>query len=370
MELSLNLFNSIIAFGMLQSFIFGIYLCIKSKSKGPQFYLGITVLLLSLYLLWVLKYDMGIQKSIPGLQFLPILFISGIGPSFYIYLRFLIKRPLSKSKIRLLFVPLAIEFVFYNATTIIYWINHWDHNALNGFERFWVVNAIAIQHILGLSISGLFLFKSYKLVSGVKLLLTHNRIRSLLICFIGLWSIWCVFVLYDTYFYSFTFPPSKFYVFYILFAVLTYTIGFYGFKINNDTISRLSFIDAENTEKQIVTAEMQVIFEDIKAFMQSSKCYTNSDISLSSFSKQLDLHPNKVSAVINTITKSSFRDFINAYRLEAFKSQIDSYDFESKTIIGLAYDVGFNSKSSFNRAFKKFNDVSPSEYIQKKKTPS
>jgi len=69
MEISFNLFNIIIAFGMLQSFIFGIYLCVKSKFKGLQFYLGTTILFLSFYLLWVLKYDFGIQKLVDERKF-------------------------------------------------------------------------------------------------------------------------------------------------------------------------------------------------------------------------------------------------------------------------------------------------------------
>lgn len=67
---------------MLQGFIFGALLCWKSKFKVAQFYLGLTVLFMSLYLLWVLKYDYEFQKWIPKLLFLPALFLWGIGPVF------------------------------------------------------------------------------------------------------------------------------------------------------------------------------------------------------------------------------------------------------------------------------------------------
>ena len=88
MDYNLNIYNLLIGFGMLQGFIFGALLCWKSKFKGAQFFLGLTVLFLSFYLLWVLKYDYEFQTFIPELQFLPVLFLWGIGPAFYAYLRF------------------------------------------------------------------------------------------------------------------------------------------------------------------------------------------------------------------------------------------------------------------------------------------
>jgi len=367
MEISFNLFNLVIAFGMLQSFVFGIYLCVESKLKGSKFYLGITVLFLSFYLFWVLKYDLGLHDYLPQLQYLPILFISGIGPSFYIYLRFIFKKPLSNSKIRLFFIPLLIEFIYYNSTTMVYWLNNWDYSTFNTIERIWVFNSTSVEHVFGLTIFGIFLYKSYKLVSDSYVLFAHNKIRSILICFIILWSIWCVYLCFDIFYYSFTFPPSGFYLFYILFTALTYIIGFFGFKINNDTFSKVGFSVEVKTEGSLVNNEMKKIFEEIKELMATSKPYLNPDINLTTFSKKLNLHPNKISAAINTINNCSFRDFINSYRVDEFKSSVKTYDLETKTILGLAYEVGFNSKSSFNRAFKKFNDISPTEHLQKTK---
>jgi len=302
MEVSFNLFNIIIAFGMLQSFIFGIYLCVKSKFKGSQFYLGTTILFLSFYLLWVLKYDFGIQKYIPLLQFLPILFISGIGPSFYIYLRFLFKKPLSRSKIRLFFIPLLIEFIWYNSTTLIFWLNDWDYTLFNKFERVWFFYSVSAEHVFGLIILGIFLFKSYKLTLDAYALFAPNKIRSILICFIILWGIWCIYVLFDIIYYSLTFPPSGFYLFYLLFTALTYTIGFFGLRINDDTFSKISFIEKPKSEKDLVNDEIKKIFQEIKELMNTDKLYLNPDIDITSLAKQLDLHPNKVSAAINTIS--------------------------------------------------------------------
>ena len=60
----------------------------------------------------------------------------------------------------------------------------------------------------------------------------------------------------------------------------------------------------------------------------------------------------------------NFYDFVNSYRVEAFKSQIEQNKHEHKTLLALAYEVGFNSKSSFNRSFNKLVGMSPSKYLK------
>lgn len=354
---------------MLQGFIFGGLLCWKSRFKGSQLYLGLTVLFLSFYLLWVLKYDYGFQQVYPRLQFLPVLFIWGIGPAFYAYLRFLFQQPISNKDLKWLFFPLLIEFLYFNSCTIIFWIKDWDYLNLNVFQRVWVFNVFSVEHIIGLIIIAVYLIKSYKFLRGAQVLYASNKIRSILICFGLLWIIWVPYTIMDIVYYDFGFPPSGFYVFYILFAILTYGIGFYGFRINDKTIVTLAIPESKNVNHDFgqpsISPEMEILSNQLNDLMATEKYFLDPEINLSSFSEIVGLHPNKVSALINTAIGYSFRDFVNSYRLEEFKSRAKTYNFKSKTILSLAYESGFNSKASFNRAFKKFNTVSPVEFLDK-----
>ncbi len=354
---------------MLQGFVFGALLCYKSKFKGAQFFLGLTVLFLSFYLLWVLKYDYGFQKQYPELQFLPVLFLWGIGPAFYAYLRFLFSKPIPKIQLKWMFLPLLIEILYFNFATLISVVNKMDVNNLNGFERFVVLRLFSVEHIVGLIIIGCFLFKSFKLLQEANVLYASNKIRSILICFGLLWLIWVPYTIIDVVYYNFGFPPSKFYTFYILFAILTYGIGFYGFRISDRTFAEVALPndrqDSIESEDSIsVTEEQKSLALQLDATMKSDKCYLDPDLNLSRFSEIVSLHPNKVSAIINTVLEQSFRDYVNAYRVEEFKYLAQDYDLKSRTILSLAHDSGFNSKASFNRAFKKFSDITPAEYLE------
>ncbi len=351
---------------MLQGFIFGALLCWKSKFKGAQFFLGLTVLFLSFYLLWVLKYDYEFQTFIPELQFLPVLFLWGIGPAFYAYLRFLFGKPISKKGLRWLFIPLLVEILYFNSCTIISLSNDMDASNLNTLEKALVLNLFSVEHIVGLTIIAIYLIKSYRLLQNAQVLYASNKIRSILYCFGLLWLIWVPYTIIDIAYYDFGFPPSSFYVFYLLFAFLTYGIGFYGFRISDDTIVKIALptnkIEIDDL-KSSISPEMKSLSERLDETMKVEKCYLNPDLNLSGFSKIVNLHPNKVSAIINTVIGLSFRDFVNSYRIDEFKLRAETYDLKSKTILSLAYDSGFNSKASFNRAFKKFCKVSPAEYL-------
>ena len=61
----------------------------------------------------------------------------------------------------------------------------------------------------------------------------------------------------------------------------------------------------------------------------------------------------------------NFNDFINHYRIEAVKEKLSAGEHNTTTLLGIAYDCGFNSKATFNRAFKKSTTLSPNEYLKK-----
>ncbi|WP_246186365.1 helix-turn-helix domain-containing protein [Phnomibacter ginsenosidimutans] len=97
--------------------------------------------------------------------------------------------------------------------------------------------------------------------------------------------------------------------------------------------------------------------------MQQHKWYTEHELSLAMLAEKLNIHPNYLSQVINEKEMKSFFDYINSLRVEEFKRLVSLPESNQYTMLSIAYDCGFNSKSSFNKNFKKVTGVSPSEYI-------
>ncbi len=81
-------------------------------------------------------------------------------------------------------------------------------------------------------------------------------------------------------------------------------------------------------------------------------------------SRELNIHPNTLSQVINRAEQKNFFDYINSLRVSEFKERTMKSDYQKYTLLSLAHDCGFNSKTSFNRNFKKITGKSPSEYLK------
>lgn len=111
--------------------------------------------------------------------------------------------------------------------------------------------------------------------------------------------------------------------------------------------------------------ESKEYLEKLFTFMENSKPYLNSDITLSKLAAQLEITPHILSQVINENLQQNFFEFINSYRIKEVKSRLASPEMSIITIASIAYDCGFNSISSFNSAFKKAENQSPSEYRSK-----
>ena len=86
------------------------------------------------------------------------------------------------------------------------------------------------------------------------------------------------------------------------------------------------------------------------------------DISLQSLSEELDVPAYQLSWVINRKMNLTFSELVNSYRVEEVKKRLASPQDTEKTILDIAFDAGFNTKTSFNRVFKKITGVTPSHY--------
>jgi AraC-like DNA-binding protein len=117
--------------------------------------------------------------------------------------------------------------------------------------------------------------------------------------------------------------------------------------------------------KSGLTGEMGLnLHEKLNNLMKTEKSYTESKLSLAELAKRLDTLPNYLSQVINEKEGKTFYDYINALRIEEFKRLVSLPENQKYTIESLSYECGFNSKSSFNKNFRKVTEQSPSEYLQ------
>lgn len=100
----------------------------------------------------------------------------------------------------------------------------------------------------------------------------------------------------------------------------------------------------------------------ILTYMEEKKLFIDSELTLPKLAEILSLPPHHISQIINEQLHQNFYEFINKYRVEEAKKQLADENEKSRTILDIAFDVGFKSKSAFNSIFKKYNKMTPSHF--------
>ena len=107
--------------------------------------------------------------------------------------------------------------------------------------------------------------------------------------------------------------------------------------------------------------------ESLRKAMEQDRLWLDPTLSLAGLARHCGIASKTLSAVLNQHLQSSFNTFVNEYRIAAFKDRLLEPESRELTIAGLAYDCGFNSLPTFQRAFKSLTGVTPKEYLQKNK---
>lgn len=110
----------------------------------------------------------------------------------------------------------------------------------------------------------------------------------------------------------------------------------------------------------------------LKSVVKVERYYLDPELDLSSLAQKLGLHTHELSRIINTALKKNFTDFINEYRVREAARKMHDPAYDHLSLLGIAYESGFNSQSSFSRIFKQATGKSPAEYknISNKDFPS
>jgi AraC-like DNA-binding protein len=161
------------------------------------------------------------------------------------------------------------------------------------------------------------------------------------------------------------------YFFFVTLVIFIFFLGYWGyqqghiFNFKNDlepaeiNVSDTSTINNTNVLRQY--KKEKALLEDI---MKSKKPYTEPELTIYGLAQLINLPPHHLSKVINTEFHCNFFEFVNSYRVEEFRQKASSGEFKNLTILGIALECGFNSKSSFNRIFKEATGITPGEYIK------
>ncbi len=167
-------------------------------------------------------------------------------------------------------------------------------------------------------------------------------------------------------------PLMSDYIMYVMLVLFIYVIGYWGYRQNRIFVFENNNVAHQNIKQENHTTENKITKADLEFrdkldhFMLVDKPYLNGKLSLIELATQMNTTSHYISHILNNVIHSNFYDYVNRYRVEEIKNRLAGEDAEKFTLLGLAYESGFNSKASFNRVFKNITGLSPSEYLAKK----
>ena len=336
-----------------------LFLTIKSKNKKGNIYLGLFLFGISINLFndFIIIFGLEDKFDISLFVLEPFLFIL---PFLFFYLLVTINKKVREWHY-LLFLPGVI------------------HNLLLHFPNVFTENTITIYETI------IYLLEIILTVYAFKVLKNHHKSLSNYYSdfenktLIWLKSIFVLNVLVHFFNIStFIIDISSFRIIeltidtltLVLFMFMIYWIAYNGlsqpeiFKkrlfLGTDNITDLS-ISKESKEAPLETDIQK--FNEIKDKIEKRELYINPKLNLRTLALELGLKEKELSRLINECAKVNFHQFINEYRIEKFKQLVQSSKFHQFTLLGLANEAGFSSKSTFYAAFNKFEGMSPKQYV-------
>jgi len=365
----------LITVGISQALVLSLLLCLKKDRKTADMILAME---LSLMFVIALLYNYR-HELMPFIPAIPLYaYVLGyLGALlFYLYVRAVSERDFrwSWKKHSGHLIPFAIALLVLGANLF----------PLSGAERISLCEQImnnthpiwfdAIYYGLFLGAFPYYLYKTYLLLQqhDEYILTKFSYLEDVSLEWLNrfFWielTTWSAFVLFEVlgnYWLSIL-PTSGLQLSFIVLMLGILYLGVYGLREHPVFVDQPVEENPESATPQGLAPEkVKAYLEALRNYMVKEKPFLEPKISIAELSHRTHIPVNQLSKIINEQLGMNFFDFINSYRVEEFKQLAHDSRFEHFTLLGLAFEAGFNSKSTFNAIFKKFTQQTPSEYVR------
>lgn len=374
--------STIFTIGIFLCFFLQFLLLLKPGKSIRDKVLAFWMFIFGMHLFSYFIHSMGYWETYPTLAGihhpLPLLH----GPMLYLYVRFSLRTEQRFTWENYLhFVP-ALGFYFYMIPFFFFYTAEKKVMVNSGLVDDYSV--FVIFSLVAFLVSGLgYAIASYRLLNRYQDLTKHNFAyrKSIDLHWLKhfVWGIGLIFivaiilaVLQDWAGLNFGFNTDI--IFYSLIILFIFYLGYSGIIHQgifsaNKKLDQL--VEPQNTGeyKHSGLKEEDALYyhQHLTEIMKTRKPYLEPKLSLNALADYLDISLNHLYQVINQYEEKNFYDYINEYRVEEFKKRALKPENNNFSILAIAYDSGFNSKSSFNQVFKKIVGKTPSQYLNTRK---
>jgi len=333
----------------------------KKANRSANRFLAMALAVAALWIARLLAIDIGLGAYAPFWSRLPLQYSLALGPLIYFYV-LKITRPEYKflRKDLLHFSPLLLKLGAYIPETV--------ESAKTGTATY---NTLMFQRlnpvllVLAFISVSIYLYKCHALIKkfyrqqkftgGDRYRHELRWLHRLLIGFGLLWLLWIPFTAAGYYYHL---GAQVYYPLYFLLMSMIIWMAATA-HLRPDFVMNA---EAAPILKPLLPAELKQKGIWLKNVVKEQRYYQDPELSLGSLAEKLDLSNHELSRIINTVFKKSFNDFINEYRVKEVAAKMQDPAYDHITLLGIAYESGFNSQTTFTRILKRMTGKSPLEF--------
>ncbi|OJJ21737.1 hypothetical protein BKI52_14645 [marine bacterium AO1-C] len=379
--------NTWLWIGIVQAVFLSLLLISKKDKKQPDYILLSWLLIIGVHMAY---YELALQQYwrhrwIPGV--IGHALAMCYGPLLYLYTLSLIRPRKVKA---ITFVLHFLPYVLYVTLWIGFkaWFPAWNLYISSGLMAISVAHTPdfirSITYLIAISAAGYALY-NLKILRAYQQDIPqtfsyHEKINLnwLRYCALSFFLIFiCIFLILTLLPSDATSSSVKISGVSVVMLLWVFALGYFGFKQThifssipvakpanspNPTVEKVSTITTRYQKSGLKAETSQQYTQAAQQLMQEKKLYLNEELTLHQLAAQLDVPAYHLSQALNEQLQKNFFDFVNEYRVEEVKEKVADPTFQKYTLLAIAYESGFRSKSSFNRVFKRFTGMTPSEY--------
>ncbi|MFC3094400.1 AraC family transcriptional regulator [Alteromonas sediminis] len=371
--LSFNTFTLLISITVIIALSFGLLLLLSSHTqKSADRFLAALVFMVAFWNVSILLLEVNLYRYAAGIIWIPFKYTLAIGPCLYFYVHAITHSDITdKRRVWPHFIPVTVEVLMFLSQVF---IGLPQHKAYFQTQLFQMVDPVI--SILAVMSVVIYSFYSWKLIQHYDCWVENNYshhhryqlnwLKRLLPTFFTLFLIYFVFLVGDYFFYDYQLTFKDYYPFHLTLAGISIWLCFEAYS-KPDIIFPDANVPVSESAEVNIDSEIANQADWLKETLEKNRLYLDPELSLKSLAVTLDLHPNLVSRIINEGLGKSFSECINHYRVEAVKRLLSDPQHRDDTFLAIAHECGFNSKTTFNRIFKKFEGQTPLDYRKKQR---
>lgn len=366
--------------GAVQAFFLALLIISKKKKITADFILFYWLIITGLpLLLYYINYDFysslftRVNGSPSYLMFINIPFLLLQSPFLYLYVSTIVQGRKKFHPLQLLHFLPVILFFFAYLLIIGFQIEDKINFDLRLYPNYWILK---LFFPLTMILAVFYIVQSYRILYKYQLYIyshysyTDNIdlqwLKTLIVLTISVWLIMIFFGIIFKQIHQFF---SIHDIVLITASLSIFAIGYFGFLRSDvfllrDITYTIDLNNESKIHKEVIVTDKKssAEIEMILRYMETEKPWLENKLSIKDLADQLQMQTYHLSNLINNHLNKNFFDFVNEYRVNEVKEQLRIND--QFTILAIAYECGFNSKSSFNRIFKNTTGTTPSEYLK------